>query len=112
MRGKSWVIRADEGAFAGGRVNDRNGRRLYGCLPFSMYYRFVFQRNAHLPAAPRKFRLLKLDGQHIRFVFDCLRENTTHIWNMKQHLLTVLSYECWMGHCSFSQGSRPRKNSS
>ena len=37
-----------------------------------------------------KSRLLKLDGQHIRFVFDCLRENTTQIRNMKQYLLTVL----------------------
>ena len=25
-----------------------------------------------------------------RFVFDCLRENTTQVRNMKQYLLTVL----------------------
>ena len=37
-----------------------------------------------------KSRLLKLDGEHIRFVFDCLRENTTQVRNMKQYLLTVL----------------------
>ena len=42
------------------------------------------------PQAVVKSRLLKLDGQHIRFVFDCLRENTTQIRNMKQYLLTVL----------------------
>ena len=37
-----------------------------------------------------KSRLLKLDGEHIRFVFDCLRENTTRVRNMKQYLLTVM----------------------
>ena len=42
------------------------------------------------PQAVVKSRLLKLDGQHIRFVLDCLRENTTQVRNMKQYLLTVL----------------------
>ena len=42
------------------------------------------------PQVVVKSRLLKLDGQHIQFVFDCLRENTTQIRNMKQYLLTVL----------------------
>ena len=42
------------------------------------------------PQAVVKSRLLKLDGQHIRFVLDCLRENTTRVRNMKQYLLTVL----------------------
>ena len=42
------------------------------------------------PQAVVKSRLLKLDGQHIRFVFDCLRENTTQVRNMKRYLLTVL----------------------
>ena len=42
------------------------------------------------PQAVVKSRLLKLDQEHIRFVFDCLRENTTHVRNMKQYLLTVL----------------------
>ena len=37
-----------------------------------------------------KSRLLKLDGEHIQFVFDCLKENTTRVRNMKQYLLTVL----------------------
>ena len=43
-----------------------------------------------LPQAVVKSRLLKLDGEHIRFVFDCLKENTTQVRNMKQYLLTVL----------------------
>ena len=42
------------------------------------------------PQAVVRSRLLKLDGEHIRFVFDCLRENTTQVRNMKQYLLTVL----------------------
>lgn len=42
------------------------------------------------PQAVVKSRLLKLDSEHIRFVFDCLKENTTQVRNMKQYLLTVL----------------------
>jgi len=42
------------------------------------------------PQAAVKSRLLKLDREHIRFVFDCLRENTTQVRNMKQYLLTTL----------------------
>ena len=42
------------------------------------------------PQVVVKSRLLKLNREHIRFVFDCLRENTTQVRNMKQYLLTVL----------------------
>ena len=42
------------------------------------------------PQAVVKSRLLKLDREHIAFVFDCLKENTTQVRNMKQYLLTVL----------------------
>ena len=35
-------------------------------------------------------RLLKLEMEHIKFVFDCLKENTTKIRNIKQYLLTTL----------------------
>ena len=42
------------------------------------------------PQAAVKSRLLKLDDEHIRFVFDCLQENTTQVKNIKQYLLTVL----------------------
>ena len=42
------------------------------------------------PQVVVKSRLLKLDEEHIRFVFDCLQENTTQIKNIKQYLLTVL----------------------
>lgn len=43
-----------------------------------------------LPQAVVKSRLLKLDGEHIRLVFDCLRDNTTQICNIRQHLLATL----------------------
>ena len=42
------------------------------------------------PAEVVKSRLLKLDGEHIKFVFDCLQENTTKVRNIKQYLLTTL----------------------
>ena len=37
-----------------------------------------------------KSRLLKLDAEHIRFVFDCLGQNTTKVRNIRQYLLTTL----------------------
>lgn len=42
------------------------------------------------PAQVVKSRLLKLDSEHIRFVFDCLKENTTRIRNIRQYLLATL----------------------
>ena len=42
------------------------------------------------PAELVKAKFMKLDGEHIRFVLDCMRENTTKIRNMKQYLRTVL----------------------
>ncbi len=44
----------------------------------------------NFPQAVVRERLLKLDREHIRFVFECLRENTTQVRNMKQYLLAVL----------------------
>ena len=37
-----------------------------------------------------KAKFMKLDSEHIRFVFDCMRENTTKIRNIKQYLRAVL----------------------
>ena len=42
------------------------------------------------PAQVVKSRLLKLDSEHIRFVFDCLKQNTTKVRNIRQYLLAVL----------------------
>ena len=33
---------------------------------------------------------MKLDSEHIRFVLDCMQENTTKIRNIKQYLKAVL----------------------
>ena len=42
------------------------------------------------PAALVKSKFLKLDSSHIRFVIDCMRQNTTKIRNIKKYLLAVL----------------------
>ena len=42
------------------------------------------------PAEVVRAKLLKLNGEHIRFVMDCLKQNTTRIRNIRQYLLTVL----------------------
>jgi len=35
-------------------------------------------------------KLLKLNSEHIRFVMDCLKQNTTRIRNIRQYLLAML----------------------
>ena len=42
------------------------------------------------PAEVVRSRLLKLNSQHIEYVFMCLDENTTMIRNIKKYLLAVL----------------------
>ena len=42
------------------------------------------------PAELVRAKFMKLDSEHIRFVLDCMQENTTKIRNMKQYLRTVL----------------------
>ena len=42
------------------------------------------------PAEIVRAKLLKLTGEHIRFVMDCLKQNTTRIRNIRQYLLTAL----------------------
>ena len=42
------------------------------------------------PAELVKSKFLKLNSSHIQFVFDCIRENTTKIRNIKQYLRAVL----------------------
>ena len=42
------------------------------------------------PAEVVKSRFMKLDSEHIRFVLDCMRENTTKIRNIKQYLRAAL----------------------
>ena len=42
------------------------------------------------PADVVKSRFLKLNAEHIGYVLDCMRENTTKIRDIRQYLLTVL----------------------
>ena len=42
------------------------------------------------PAELVKSKFMKLDSEHIRFVLDCMRENTTKIRNIKQYLKVAL----------------------
>ena len=42
------------------------------------------------PAAEVRRQLLQLGPEHIRFVLDCMAENTTKIKNMRQYLLAAL----------------------
>ena len=42
------------------------------------------------PAEVVRSKLLKLNSEHIRFVTDCLKQNTTRIRNIRQYLLTML----------------------
>ena len=42
------------------------------------------------PAEVVKSHFMKLDSEHIRFVLDCMRENTTKIRNIKQYLRAAL----------------------
>ena len=52
--------------------------------------KYIRVAGSDLPAEVVRSRLLKLDMEHIKFVFDCLKENTTKIRNIKQYLLTTL----------------------
>ena len=42
------------------------------------------------PAEIVRAKMLKLTGEHLHFVMDCLRKNTTQIRNIRQYLLTAL----------------------
>ena len=51
---------------------------------------FTRVAGSDFPHEAVKSRLLKLDSQHIQFVMDCMKENTTKVRNIKQYLLAVL----------------------
>ena len=52
--------------------------------------KYIRVAGSDYPAEVVRSRLLKLDMEHIKFVFDCFKENTTKIRNIKQYLLTTL----------------------
>ena len=70
------------------------------------------------PAELVKAKLMKLDSEHIRFVLDCLRENTTKIRNIKQYMKAALFnapstignyYTALVAHDMASGALSPRK---
>ena len=42
------------------------------------------------PAEVVRSKLLKLNSEHIRFIMDCLKQNTTRVRNIRQYLLAML----------------------
>ena len=42
------------------------------------------------PAELVKSRILEMNSLHIQYVFDCMKQNTTRIRNIKKYLLSVL----------------------
>ncbi len=42
------------------------------------------------PAAVVKSKLLKLNSEHIEYVIDCVKANTTDVRNIKKYLLAAL----------------------
>jgi len=69
------------------------------------------------PAALVKEKLLKLDSQHIEYVFECLGKNTTYVRNIKKYLLATLFnapstigsyYSSLVNHDLYGDGSRGR----
>ena len=42
------------------------------------------------PAEVVKSRFMKLDSSHVRYVMDCMGENTTYVRNIKKYLLAAL----------------------
>ncbi len=70
------------------------------------------------PAELVKAKFMKLDSEHIRFVLDCMRENTTKIRNIKQYMKAALFnapstignyYTALVSHDMASGALSPRK---
>ena len=77
--------------------------------------KYIRVAGSDYPAEVVRSRLLKLEMEHIKFVFDCLKENTTKIRNIKQYLLTTLYkapttigsyYSALVQHDLYGGGSR------
>ena len=73
------------------------------------------------PAELVKAKFMKLDSEHIRFVLDCMRENTTEIRNIKQYLKAALFnapstidsyYTALVNHDLYGGGAFSRQGSS
>ena len=51
---------------------------------------YIRVNGEEMPAELVKKRLLKLDGEHIRYVMDSLRQNTTQVVNIRAYTLAAL----------------------
>ncbi len=51
---------------------------------------YIRVNGEEMPAALVRERLLKLDGEHIRYVMDSLRQNTTQVVNIRAYTLAAL----------------------
>ena len=69
------------------------------------------------PAEVVKSRFMKLDSSHVQYVMDCMRENTTHVRNIKKYLLAALYnapgtisnyYSSLVQHDMYGDGKRGR----
>ena len=54
------------------------------------------------PAEVVKAQFMKLNGDHIRFVLSCMKENTTQVRNMRQYLLATLYNAPMTMHSSYA----------
>lgn len=69
------------------------------------------------PAEVVKSRFMKLDSSHVRYVMDCMGENTTYVRNIKKYLLAALYnapvtinsyYASLVQHDMYGDGKRGR----
>ena len=69
------------------------------------------------PAEVVKSRFMKLDSSHVRYVMDCMRDNTTYVRNIKKYLLAALYnapstisnyYSSLVQHDMYGDGRRGR----
>ena len=70
------------------------------------------------PVEVVKSRFLKLDSSHVRYVMDCMRDNTTYVRNIKKYLLAALYnapstinsyYSSLVQHDMYGDGRRGRE---
>ena len=69
------------------------------------------------PAEMVKEKLLRITSSHIEYVFDCLKQNTTYVRNIKKYLLASLFnapstigsyYSALVNHDMYGDGLRGR----
>ena len=69
------------------------------------------------PAEMVKEKLLRITASHIEYVFDCLKQNTTYVRNIKKYLLASLFnapstigsyYSALVNHDMYGDGLRGR----